>query len=374
MDDSKRSGNRSRYAGSRRQFLKFAGAAGTVGVTGLAGCLGGIGGGPPTIRVLGWATFEEVQDEIEAAVDAEVEITGVTSTEPMFTQWNAGQNEEFDVTMPNNDWVPQFIEADLLAPLDTDLVPNWDDIYPRYQELAAEQAGADGEIYGVPQRFGWDTYAYDTRDVPEHEEDLSILFDGEYAGELGMFQQHRKSMSHTALYLGYRDALEGDRITLSEDQIEEVKNTLLEQKSGVESYYAAPPQIRQLFTDGDISLGMTYRFVTAQMRRDGEDWIQMAVPEQGAMTWYEAAVVSKESENKEAAWEVVNAIIDPDVIGEWLAGVGIASTNSTVADSLPGDQGEIIDIQPERVENMIAYKTVENEDAWVSAWEEVRTA
>lgn len=357
----------------RRQFLKYAGATGTLSVVGLSGCSSILGGGSTTINVLAWASFENVREQIAENVDAEIELSTVTSTQPMFTQWNSGQNEEFDVTMPNNNFMPRFIDAELVAPLDRDVVTNWEDIYPRYQELAQSQAGRDGTIYGVPQRFGWDTYAYDTRDVPDHEEDLSMMFNEEYSGEIGSFEQFTKAMGHCALSLGYHDAFEGRQITLSEEQINNVKEKLTQQRDMVSAYYAAPSQIKELFTGGSVSLGHSYRFVTAQLQMEGNDWIEMAVPQQGALTWFETAVVSSESDNKQKAWEVVNAVIDPEVVGEWLAGVGIASTNSTLADQLEGDTGQYIDIDPSRVENMIPYKEVDNEDAWVSAWEEVRT-
>lgn len=363
--------------GSRRRFIKGASAAGAAGITGLSGCLSNLigGSGGTTIRVLGWASFENVRDQINEKVDADVELTGVNSTEPMFTQWNSGQNDEYDVTMPNNNYAPKFIDAGLVAPLQEDVVTNWDNIYSRYRELASEQAGRNGEVYGVPIRFGWDAYAYDTREVPaDHEESFSMLFNEEYGGTIGMFQQHTKAMAHTALLLGYHDAFEGRQISLSQDQIDAVKEKLVEQRSLVQAYYAAPSQIKELLTGGSISLGNSYRFVAAQLWQEGHDWVNIAVPKEGAMTWFETAVVSSESDNKEKAWEVVDAILDPDVVGEWLAGVGIASTNPEVADSLPEDEGQYIDIAPDRVENMIAYKEVENEDAWVSAWEEVRTS
>lgn len=359
---------------SRRSFLKVAGATGAAGLTGLAGCLGSSGGGTPTINILAWASYEEVADQIEANVDAEIEITGSTSAQEMFSQWNAGQNEDFDITMPNNNWMPKFIDAGLVAPLQEDRVPHWDEVYGTYQELTRQQAGRDGEVYGVPQRFGWDTYAYDSRDIPDHDENLELLFNGDYAGQVHMFDVFVKSIAHTALYLGYRDALEGDLFSLSESQLRDVKETLIEQKPDVSSYLGAPPEVRSSLAEGDSSLGLSWRFVVAQLRRDGNDWARIAVPEQGALTWFEVAVVSSESDNKETAWEVVDTFINPEVIGEWLSGVGIASTNKNVADSLPGDQGAIIDIDPSRVENMVAYKDIENEDAWISAWEEVKAA
>jgi spermidine/putrescine transport system substrate-binding protein len=189
-----------------------------------------------------------------------------------------------------------------------------------------------------------------------------------------MFDVFVKSMAHTALYLGYRDALEGDQFTLSAEQLKNIRDTLIEQKPNVTGYLGSPPQMKSSLTDGDSSLGLCWRFPIAQLQRDGHDWAEIAVPKQWAMTWFEVAVVSSESENKETAWSVVDTFINPEVIGEWLAGVGIASTNKNVADSLPGDTGAIIDIDPSRVENMVAYKTIDNEDAWISAWEEVKAA
>ncbi|WP_256301596.1 ABC transporter substrate-binding protein [Haloarchaeobius salinus] len=358
---------------SRRSFIKAAGGAGSA--TALAGCLTSLtGGGGTTINVLAWASFENVRDNIANFVDAEIELSTVTSTEPMFTQWNSGQNDEFDVTMPNNNYMPKFIDAGLVAPLNEDVVTNWDNIYPRYQELAQSQAGRDGTVYGVPQRFGWDTYAYDTREVPDHEEDLEMMFNDEYQGRIGSFQQFTKAMGHAALYLGYQDAFEGRQITLSQEQIDEVTSVLKEQSDLVSAYYAAPSQIKELFSGGSVSVGHSYRFVSAQMKMEGNDWMQMAVPQQGALTWFETAVVSSESQNKEKAWEVVNAILEPEVVGEWLAGSGFASTNANLVDELEGDTGQYIDIEPSRVENMIPYKEISNEDAWVSAWEEVRTS
>ncbi len=366
--------DRSTSRTTRRTFLKSTGVAGAIGVTGVSGCLQNLGGtGNATINVLGWATFENVWDKIEEKVDADLELSTVTSTEPMFTQWNSGQNTEFDVTMPNNNYMPKFIDADLVAPLEKDVVTNWDNIYDRYKELAETQAGKDGTIYGVPQRFGWDTYAYDSREVPDHEEDLSMMFNEDYSGSIGSFTQHTKAIGHAALALGYQDAFEGRRVTLSDEQLNNVKEKLIDQSDHVAAYYAAPSQIKEMFTGGDIHLGHSYRFVTAQLKMEGNDWIEMAVPKQGALTWFEAAVVSKESDNKEKAWEVVDAIIDPEVVGEWLAESGFASTNSQTAASLEGDKGQYIDVDPSRVESMIPYKEIENEDAWVSAWEEVRT-
>jgi spermidine/putrescine transport system substrate-binding protein len=109
----------------------------------------------------------------------------------------------------------------------------------------------------------------------------------------------------------------------------------------------------------------------------GEDWVEFVVPQEGAMAWYETAVVSKQSDNKEAAWEVVNEFVAPEN-GASLARAGFSpSCNPNVADQLDDEENELFgSIDPSRLDGMIPFKAIESgtEDEYESAWEEVKAA
>ena len=77
----------------------------------------------------------------------------------MFSQWNSGQDEQLDIAVPNNNLVPRFMDADLVAPMPEDVVDNFDSLYDKFQQFVDEQFTADGDSYGVPIRFGWYGYA-----------------------------------------------------------------------------------------------------------------------------------------------------------------------------------------------------------------------
>ena len=361
----------------RRSYLASIGAAGTVAT---AGCLGSIGGGSTTINIITWEEFEAMQENIEDTLDVKLDITTSTSSSEMFSQWNAGQDEQYDIAVPNNNYVPLMLDADLVAPVDESTVDNWDSMYDKFHEFADNQFNVDGNYYGVPIRFGWYGYGYDTREVPDHEASYSILFEEDYVdadldGNLIMYDDHFKTIGATALYLGFDDAFQGERVDLSEDQLEECKQTLIEQKDRLQGYIASDPTYIKSFRQGDFLVGHSGRNEIVEMWDEGNDWPDYAAPNEGALAWFESAVVSKKSDNQEAAWEVINEFIASEN-GAELAKAGFSpSCNPETQQQLSDEQNEMFGaIDPSRLDEMIPFKAMENEDAWQSAWEEVKSA
>ncbi|MFC7081822.1 ABC transporter substrate-binding protein [Halorussus caseinilyticus] len=358
---------------NRRTFLKATGAA---GLAASAGCLGGGGGGgTPTINVYTWEEYADFKDEIESRLDVELKITKGTSSAKMFSAFNSGQDEQYDIVVPNNNYIPKLVQADLVAPMPEDVVSNFGDIYGKFDEFANSQFSKDGDIYGVPIRFGWYGVSYDTREISDPETSYSELWNEKNKGGVVMYDNHFKSMSAAALLLGYTDAFEGSKVSLSEDQIEKVKQKLIEQKSLLQGYIAADPTYIKSLRQGNHTIGLSGRNEIVEMWDNGDDWVDYYVPDEGSLAWFEGAAVSKKSDNKELAWKVINEYISPE-IGADLAKVGYSpSCNPNTQEHLSDAENELYgSVDPERLDGFIPFKAVENEDAWVSAWEEVKTA
>nr|WP_227355212.1 extracellular solute-binding protein [Haladaptatus salinisoli] len=385
MDDKgKRSaGTKNRGFRNRRTFLKAAGTAGAIGLTGLSGCLlgGSGGGGGNTIRILTWEEYADLKKEIENRLDVTVKFTKSTSSSDMFTGWNSGKDKQFDIAVPNNNYVPKMMDAGLVDSVPSDVVKNQKDVYDKFRQFSKNQFTKDGETYGVPIRFGWYGYSYDSRKIPEsHDQSYEVLFSDEYKGtnlkqKVVMYDNHFKAMSATALYLGYEKAFEGSKVTLSEKQIKKVKDTLIKQKPNVHGYIAADPSYIKSFKQGNFIVGQSGRNEIVEMWANGTDWPKMAAPKEGSLAWFESAVVSKKSKNKELAWKVVNEFIAPK-LGAQLAKVGYSpSCNPKTQQHLSKEQNDMYgSIKPSRLESFIPFKAVENETAWQNAWDEVKTA
>ncbi|PSP54682.1 spermidine/putrescine ABC transporter substrate-binding protein [Halobacteriales archaeon QS_1_67_19] len=332
---------------SRRAFLRATGAAGAIGLAGLSTSAAAQ---TTTLNVLTWEEFDapEFREPIEEKLDVRLDITKSTSSAKMFSSWNAGQYEQYDIAVPNNNYVPKMMDADLLAPVDTDVMTHWDSMYDTFREFANTQFGDGDNVYGVPIRFGWYGYGYDTREVPEHEPSYKILFEDGYVdadldGGIIMYDNHFKTMGATALYLGYDDAFEGQRVELTEDQLQEVKQTLIDQKPRLQGYIAADPTYIQEFRQGNFLVGHSGRNEIVEMWAEGDDWL--------------------------------NEYISP-ANGAQLGKVGFSpSVNPETSEHLTEDENELYGaLEPERLEDFIPFKAVENEEAWIEAWEDVKTA
>ena len=379
MSDQQIDGDHAADSDSRVSRRAYLAGAGAVGLTGTAGCLGSItGGGSQTINILTWEEYADpdIKSRIEDELGVTLEITKSTSSSKMFSSWNSGQHEQYDIAIPNNNYVPKMMDADLAAPVNEDVMTNTGDIYEVFKGFQDSQFSSGGDVYGVPIRFGWYGYSYDSREISEdHEQSYDMLFDEEYSGDIIMYDNHFKAMSAAALYLGYRDAFDGSAVSLSEDQIEEVKNTMIDQKEMLQGYIAADPTYIKQFNQENFVIGQSGRNEIVEMWSNGKSWPKMAAPKEGSLAWFESAVVSEASDNKETAWEVVNEYISPQN-GAKLAEVGFSpSVNPETQQHLSDEQNDMFGaIDPAQLESMIPFKSVENEDAWLTAWEEIKSA
>ncbi|WP_330630255.1 ABC transporter substrate-binding protein [Halocatena halophila] len=375
---------------SRRRLLEIGGATGAIA---LSGCLasdlfgGTSSGGDPTIHVLTWEEYanDDIKRRIEETVGVTLEITKSTSSAKMFNQWNQGEYKQYDIAIPNNNYVPKMLAATkdgnpMIAPVDRDVVSNLDGIYETFTGFAENQFTKDGSMYGVPIRFGWYGYSYDSRTVPDHEESYEILFSPTFEGvdlsnQIVMYDNHFKAMSAAALYLGFRDAFSGPKVTLSASQIEDVKTTMIEQKPTLQGYIAEDPRYIKQFKQGNFLVGQSGRNEIVELWDQGADWATMATPKEGALAWFESAVVSEASDSKTKAWEVINEYIGAKN-GATLAKTGFSpSVNPETKSELSSEENDRFGaIDPSRLEGMVPFKTVENEGAWQTAWEAIKAA
>ena len=355
----------------RRGFLKAVGAGATAG---LAGCIGG-GGGSATISIYTWEEYGgELKKSIEDTLGVTLDVTKGTSSNKMFSAFRANPSQ-YDIVIPNNNYVPKMMKAGIVAPVNKEVMSNWGSMYGKFHEFANNQFSDGSDIYGVPIRFGWYGISYDSRAVKSPEKSYSELWNEDNKGNIIMYDNHFKSMSAAALKLGYTDAFSGAKVSLSDKQIEKVKQELIKQKELLQGYIAADPTYIKSLKQGNHTIGLSGRNEIVEMWANGTDWPQIYVPKEGSLAWFEGGVVSKESQNKEMAWKVINEYISPKV-GAKLAKVGYSpSCNPKTQQNLSKEQNEMYgSIKPARLDGFIPFKAAEKEDAWLSAWEEVKSA
>lgn len=359
----------------RRQFIKTAGAAGVTGMAGLSGCIGD--DGTTTVNILTWTGFGDVTDQVEDNLgDVELDISVADGSAAMFSTVNANQGEEFDIVVPNNEFVPQFIDADLAAPMDMDVITNFDSLYDRFQSAAEGQFGDGGETYGLPIQFGWYAYGYDSSVLPEdHDHSYEVLISEEYEGvdlsnSITLFDGYHKTTMVIGLALGYTEAFEGDEITFTDEQLESIEETLIDFKPNLLGFNHDEESLTQDYQNGNVAVSYANRSTHIGIM-DSVDTLEFAEPSEGELTWFEGAVVTSGSSNKEAAFRVLNEYIDPDTGAALSEGRNIMNTSQAAMDNI---DAPALQIDPDVLEGMIPFKVASDDDQWVEMFERVKNA
>jgi spermidine/putrescine-binding protein len=259
-----------------------------------------------------------------------------------------------------------FLEEDLLQPVDVSNIPNWENIIPAFKE--ADGITKDGEIYGVPFIFGTDSVAYRGDQIEGPVDSLDILWDPQYAGKIAMPGGLLESIFVAAMRLGFDDPFD-----LSDEQLEEVKQSLLEQKPLLRTYWVEIGDLKNLFATGEVAVAFSWVPVL-ELNKEGID-MRWAVPKEGQLGWYDANFITKEAspEEKLAVEQLMNWTLG-DQYGATLAEEVAYRTTSQLA---------IEQMSPELVEELslgdpesLLARTVwwvpeARSDAYEQVWNEV---
>ena len=219
----------------------------------------------------------------------------------------------------------QFIDSDLLAPLDTGRLSNWDNINPTFSE--SDWSTINGNKWGAPILSGMEVLSYNTEMVSAEEaESWDVLFSDKYKGQTAYIIQDM--MSIVMLKLGY----DGNMVEYMDDPVkaaaivEEAKNFLIEKKPLVRKYYDSGAEVQQMFVNQDIALGHSWNGPAAALINDGFP-LAMSIPKEGSYGFVYTYNIANNAPNADNAYLFLDALLASSEIGAAMTkGSGFVST------------------------------------------------
>ncbi|KQO83330.1 extracellular solute-binding protein [Rhizobium sp. Leaf262] len=260
-----------------------------------------------------------------------------------------GAKPSTDIVTVTGHRLSQFIKSNLLAPLDTARIKNWDKLASAYK--GAPQLTVDGTIYGVPLLAGFEGLVRNT-DYTKPTDSWSIMFDDEFKGLTSYIISD--FLSITMRYQG----TDGDYVTyenkpdVAQEATNKARDFLIKQKDKVRKYYDAGSEVQQMFLNEDIYVAQAWSGPAAKLIMDGHP-VELSVPKEGTYGFLYSFNVVNNAPNAEAAYTFLNAMMASPEIGAALTRqTGFASTIDGVdkilndreraANALPQDQMERI--------------------------------
>jgi len=315
----------------RRRYLK--GVAVGASSAALAGCIGGSGGGgggggsglqedweaeemapvpakshpellEPTETELGasttvshltWAGYdgENVQQPFREQFDANTSLDLFTEDPQAINRLSAGEWKQFDIFTPNNAFIADAVEEDLLRPLDEE---SWRPYtFDNYLDLFKPENGykyghvnedgefdTDGQLYALPQRWGWVSMCVNLDTVPESDwNSYDIAWSDKY--NVGLSDWFFWMVQVIMLREGIDPFKEH-----SDDEIEQVKQSTFDLFDNAKAIYPDVASQNQALKSGEIDiLLMSSNFGQGTLRRDGRMEFKNVIPDEGGIIWVE---------------------------------------------------------------------------------------
>lgn len=273
-----------------------------------------------------------------------------------------------DVLNPCVDYIPILLDLDLLEPVDTSLIPRWEDVFPFFREMEEIQAG-EGKVWMVPIDAGLEGIMYRTDKIDPPPTSWRDLWNPDYAGHIAMQDYARNSIAIAALALGYEDPF-----NLTEEQLQGVKDYLIEQKPLLLTYFDSDTEIRELFKSGDVWISFGW---TADANILEEEGIPVAYisPEEGALSWVCGYSILKGTQVPYAAHALLNHYLSPDLQYIEATDFEYFVANQEVLDLLTEEEIALVGLDhPEAVQQAHVEVTPLDYDRWLQVWEEVLAA
>jgi spermidine/putrescine transport system substrate-binding protein len=223
---------------------------------------------------------------------------------------------DFDVFFPTIDFVPKLVAGNLLQPLNHDYLPNLEgNVWPQLTNPFYDQ----GSRYTVPYTvyttgIGWRTDMVET-DIAAMENPYEVLWDPQYRGQVGIYDDYREAMSMVLLKNGITDVNTADQADIDlvkKDLISLADTTNV--RTTIDGAYAGVPEgrfaIHQAWS-GDMVAAPYY--MPQKDYGDPRGVLRYWWPEQGTgMIGNDTIAILKGAKNPVLAHLFLNFMLDSD--------------------------------------------------------------
>ncbi|MFI2205358.1 ABC transporter substrate-binding protein [Streptomyces sp. NPDC020192] len=235
---------------------------------------------------------------------------------------------EYDAVSASGDASLRLIASGDAAPVNTDLVPNYQDIFPGLKNGAWNSV--KGQMYGIPHGRGANLLMYNTEKVRPAPTSWSAVFDGaaRYKGHVTAYDSPIY-IADAALYLkATKPELRiQDPYALDQKQFDAAVALLRQQNKDVGEYWSDYLKEVSAFKSGDSVVGTTWQVIANLAASEGAK-VKALVPKEGSTGWSDTWMVYSKAKHPDCAYKWLDWIVSPKVNAQVAEYFGEAPANS----------------------------------------------
>jgi putative spermidine/putrescine transport system substrate-binding protein len=229
-------------------------------------------------------------------------------------------NGDFDVVSASGDSSLRMIYAGKVAPVNTKLLTNWNDIAPFQKEQ--QWNSVDGVDYGIPHGWGANLLSWRTDKVTTAPDSWGVVWDqsSPYKGSITA-SDSPTYLADAALYLMATKPDLGIKnpYALDQKQFDAAVDLATQQKSLLGGYWSSYTDAQKNFTSGTWVLGTSWQIIVNLAQADKAP-VDATLPKEGSTGWADTWMVDAKSPHPNCAYLWMNHITTPKVqaqVAEW---------------------------------------------------------
>ena len=321
--------------------------------------------------------------DFEKQTGCKVNVKVGNTSDEMVTLMRTG---DYDGVSASGDATLRLIAAGDVAPVNTDLVPNYKDVYPALKDQSFNSV--EGQMYGIPHGRGANLLMWNKDVVKPDPTSWSAVFDAD-SRDQGKVTAYDSPIyiADAALYLKATQPDLGitDPYELDEKQFNAAIDLLKKQRESIGEYWSDYTKEQSAFNNGDTTVGTTWQVIASLAESEGAP-VKAFLPDEGSTGWSDTWMISSKAKNPNCMYMWMDHIIDPKTnaaVAEWF---GEAPSNpKACAMTAVKDHWLFFHANDEAYFKRVAYWSTPTKSCgddrgnvckdyseWVSAWTEVK--
>jgi putative spermidine/putrescine transport system substrate-binding protein len=351
-----------------------------------------LGAGEGKVNLIAWAGYVE-SGETDPKVDwvsgfekqtgCQVNVKVGNTSDEMVTLMRTGQ---YDGVSASGDATLRLIAAGDVAPVNTDLVPNYADVFEALKNKPWNSV--DGQPYGIPHGRGANLLMWRSDKIKTAPDSWAAVFDeaGQHKGKVTAYD-NPIYIADAALYLkATKPELKIENpYELDDKQFQAAVDLLKAQRQNIGEYWSDYTKEQAAFANGNSQIGTTWQVIANLLEADKVP-IKTTLPKEGATGWSDTWMIHSKAKNPNCMYMWMNHIVSPKAnaaVAEWF---GEAPANQkSCAETATKDHCDIFHAEDEEYFSKVAYWTTPRKECgddrgavckdyseWVQAWTEIK--
>jgi len=312
-------------------------AAGSVNVMAYDGFI------PPTFK-----------RQFESDSGVEVKIRPAASQAPELSLMIAERPQpQSDIATVAGHRLHQFVEADLLAPIDVSRLKNWGKLNPIYAK--AEWLTVTGEIMGAPLAIGSERLIANV-DKAGRPDSWGAMFDPKFKGRTtysieDFLQCVMAYQGADGTFMAYLNKPDG-----AQKAVNAARDLLIKEKSQVAKYYETGSELQQLMVSEEVVLAQGYAGTLASLILAGKP-IELIVPKEGSFAFAYTFALVKGSPNPDNAYRLLDALLGyPGISAALTRSSGYTTTFADAGEGLSEAERKAYGLPPDALERLKFFR------------------